>query len=146
MQVRELMKRNLESILRVASIRNAAEKMRALDVGMLPVQENGEVVGTVTDRDITIRATAAGADPNATSVGDVMSTAIFTCVEDDDLLQAARIMEEHQIRRLMVQDAGGHFVGMLSLADLARRRETENVSAEVLAEVSRPPPMAGSAH
>lgn len=137
MQVREIMNSHFQSIARDASIHHAAQQMRDLDVGMLPVNENGEIIGTVTDRDITIRATATGADPDATQVGDVMSNEIFACAEETDLDQAARIMEEHQVRRLMVQDSHGDFVGMLALADLARHRETEGLSAEILAGVSQ---------
>ncbi|MHB1214054.1 MAG: CBS domain-containing protein [Thiobacillus sp.] len=138
MQVREIMNSPVQSIARDESIHHAAQQMRDLDVGMLPVNENGEIVGTVTDRDITIRATAAGADPDTTPVGDVMSNEIFTCSEEADLDQAARIMEAYQVRRLMVQDSSGDFVGMLALADLARHRETAGLSAEILAGVSQP--------
>jgi len=146
MQVREIMSHDLQSIAGNASIRSAAERMRDLDIGMLPVQDHGEIIGTVTDRDITIRATATGSDPDVTTVDKVMSGQIHTCSEDDDLKQAARIMEEHQIRRLMVQDSSGHFVGMLSLADLARNHGTEDLGAEILAEVSLPAARHGGAH
>lgn len=146
MQVSDIMSRRFQSIERDAPIRNAAQQMRDLDIGMLPVEEHGEIIGTVTDRDITIRATASGADPSATPVGDVMSNEIYTCIEEDDLQQAARIMEEHQIRRLMVQNDSGEFVGMLALADLARHHETERLSAEILEEISQPVSQFSFAH
>jgi CBS domain-containing protein len=138
MQVSEIMSRSFDSIGADAAIRSAAERMRDLDVGMLPVEQNGEIVGTVTDRDITVRAIASGADPNTTPVSNVLSMQLYVCLQEDDLQQAARIMEEHQIRRLMVQDSNGNFVGMLSLADLARHRETERLGAQILEEVSQP--------
>lgn len=138
MQVRDIMKRRFESIALQAPIRNAAQRMRDLDIGMLPVDQNGEIVGALTDRDITVRATAMGADPNRTLVSEVMSTEVLTCVEEDDLQQAARIMEEYQVRRLMVQDDTGAFVGILSLADMARHQETEQLSSRILEEVSQP--------
>ncbi len=136
--VRDVMSHDFESIAHNAMIRDAAQRMRELNIGMLPVEEAGEIVGTITDRDITIRGTADGADPNDTPVEKVMSHELFTCVEDDDVQQAAQIMEQHQIRRLMVQNDIGDYVGMLSLADLARRSNTEQLSAEVLEEVSQP--------
>ena len=146
MQVRDIMSKNLERIAGNAPIGDAAQHMRDLDVGMLPVEEHGEIVGTVTDRDITIRATAGGADPETTPVADAMSSELYTCEEHDDLQQAARIMEDHRIRRLMVQNSSGEFVGMLTLADLARHRETEQLSAEILEQVSQPTSRAGAAH
>lgn len=138
MQVRDIMNHAFVSIARNAAIRLAAKRMRDLDLGMLPVEENGEVVGTVTDRDITVRGTAVGADPDSVSVGEVMSSKIYTCVEDDELHDAARIMEEYQVRRLMVQDNDGLFVGMLTLADVARHRGTEEFRAEILKEITQP--------
>jgi CBS domain-containing protein len=138
MQVREIMKRELRSIARDAMVRDAAMRMWEAGVGMLPVEDNQEIVGTVTDRDITIRATANGADPNTTPVSEVMSHTVFTCVEDDDLQQAARIMEENQVRRLMVENDKGEYVGMLAVADLARRREAGQLLNEVVQQVSQP--------
>lgn len=146
MKIREIMKRGIASISMNASLIAAAQRMRDLDIGMLPVEQDGEIVGTVTDRDITIRATASGADPNSTPVGAVMSTEVFSCVEDDDLLMAARIMREYQIRRLMIQDNNGEFIGMLSIADLARHAKTDLIGSEILKAVSRPSRRFAAAH
>ena len=145
MQISDIMSRRFECIVRGASIRDAARQMRDLDVGMLPVEDNGQIVGTVTDRDIAIRATAEGADPEATPVGEIMSKELFTCTEDDDIQTASRLMEKHQVRRLMVQNSMGQFVGMLALADLARHHEIDQLSAEVLEEISQPRHQAGAA-
>ena len=142
MKVREIMKREFRSVARDATIRDAARQMREAGVGMLPVEDGQEIVGSVTDRDITIRATANGADPNTTPVSEVMSHEVFTCVEDDDLRQAAQIMEDNQIRRLMVQNDESEFVGMLAIADLARHQETAQLLNEVIEQVSQP----GAAH
>lgn len=138
MQVREIMSSHLQSVAPDASLSYAAQQMRDLDIGMLPVQADDEIVGTLTDRDITIRATATGADPNTTQVGEIMTHDIFTCSAEDDLLQAARVMEDHQVRRLIVQDQSGKYVGILALADIARHREMEDLGAEILTEVSQP--------
>lgn len=144
MQVREIMSSAIHIIDQSASIHSAAQQMRDLDVGMLPVKTDGRIVGTVTDRDITVRATASGADPEATRVGEVMSGAVFSCTDEDDLEQAAQIMEDRRVRRLLVADRSGQLVGMLSLADLARHVEVSDLSAEILSEVSRPGP--GTTH
>lgn len=137
MQVRDVMTHNLTSIGRQAAIREAAERMRELDVGMLPVKDDGEIVGTVTDRDITVRATAKGADPNTTTVGEIMSNEVYACYEDNDVEEAARIMADHQLHRLMVTNASGEFIGMLALADLARNPASEPLTAGILEEISQ---------
>ena len=137
MQVRDVMTPQRRDYPAGGTVRDAAERMRAPDIGTLPVQSEGESIGTVTDRDITTRAIATGADPNATQVGNVMSATVFACKEDDDLQEAARIMEEQQVRRLIEQNGHGEYVGMPALADLAQRRGSEELSAEVLEEVSR---------
>lgn len=138
MLVRDIMNHRVETINSDSLIRDAAQKMRDLDIGMLPVNQDADIIGTVTDRDITIRAAADGADPNRSLVRDVMSSEVFTCHEDDDLSQAARIMEEYQVRRIMVQNESGTITGILSLADLAHHRQTESLGAEVLTKVTQP--------
>jgi CBS domain-containing protein len=145
MKVRDIMTRQLESIPQNSTIREAAQKMLDQDVGMLPVELNGEIVGAVTDRDITVRATSSGADPNKTKVDKVMSTEVFSCIEDDDLQQAAEIMEKHQIRRLMVQSNSGDFTGIISLADLALHHK-EILEVEVLEQVSQPSTQSATTH
>lgn len=145
MKVRDIMTRPLESIPQNSTIRDAARKMLDHDVGMLPVEQDGEIVGAVTDRDITIRATSSGADPNKTRVDKAMSTEVLSCIEDDDLQHAAEIMEKHQIRRLMVQDDSGDFTGIISLADLALHHEGR-LEAEILEQVSQPSTQSAAAH
>jgi CBS domain-containing protein len=144
MQVRDVMTHNFTSIGRQAAIRNAAEKMRELDVGMLPVDEGGEIIGAVTDRDITVRATAQGADPYTTTVGDIMSNEVYACYEDNDLEDAARIIADNQVHRVMFTNDSGEFIGMLALADLARIPETERLTAAILEEVSQKSAQTGS--
>ncbi len=138
MQVREIMSSSIHIIDQSASIHAAALQMLELDVGMLPVKADGQIVGTVTDRDITVRGTAYGADPEATPVSEVMSDEIFSCMDEDDLELAVQLMEDHQVRRLIVQDRDGQLVGLLSLGDLARHVESTKLSAEALSGISQP--------
>lgn len=127
-----------DCVTRETPIFKAAELMRDLDVGMLPVNDNMTAVGTITDRDITIRATAMGLDPNDTMVGEIMTPEIYSCLDDSSIEDAARIMEQHQVRRLLVENSDGQYIGVLALADLARHRETEALGMTVLEEVSQP--------
>lgn len=145
MKVRDIMTGRLETIPQNSTIRDAARKMRDQNVGMLPVELNGEIVGAVTDRDITVRVTSSGADPNKTKVDKAMSTEVLTCIEDDDLQQAAEIMEKHQIRRLMVQNNSGDFTGIISLADLALHRK-QKLEVKVLEQLSQPSMQSAISH
>lgn len=137
MQLKDVMHKGFESIDVGANIQRAAAVMKSLDVGMLPVMEDGRLVGTITDRDITVRATARGASPDQTPVSDVMSRGVVFGYEDDDVRKAAGTMEEAQVRRLLVLDRADKCVGILSLGDLALETD-KPLSGEVVREVSRP--------
>lgn len=116
----------------------AAAEMKALDTGWLPVCEHGRLIGTVTDRDIIIRAVAGGFDPNIIAVCQVMSRVVIHCFDDQDIWHAAQMMETHKIRRLPVLNRENHLVGIVSLGDLAVRTGEENLAARILERVSEP--------
>jgi CBS domain-containing protein len=138
MQLREVMTRHIEEIRPDANLKEAAQKMRSMDIGALPVCENDRLVGMLTDRDIAIRAVAEGRDPMQTCVRDAMSAGTVFCYEDDDVSEAARIMEQKQIRRLPVFNRQGRAVGIVSLGDLATRIGNDHLSGDVLEQVSQP--------
>jgi CBS domain-containing protein len=120
MQVQEIMTRGAEIIDPNTTIRDAARKMRADNIGALPVGENDRLIGMVTDRDIVVRAVAEERSAGNTTVRQVMSERIYYCFEDDDLDDAAETMAEHQVRRLPVLNRDKRLVGMVALADLGR--------------------------
>jgi len=138
MQVREVMTPEVEVISPETTLAEAAQKMKTLDVGPLPVGERDRLVGMVTDRDITVRATAEGRDPKTTKVREVMTEQVFYCFEDESIEQAAEIMERAQIRRLMVLNRDKRLVGIVSLGDLAVETGEEELAGEVLERVSEP--------
>ena len=138
MFLRDVMTRNVEDISPQIPLTEAAQKMRSLDVGALPVCKDGRPIGMLTDRDITLRAVAAGRDPSQMLVSEAMTPQLIFCYEDDDLHEAARIMEERQIRRLVVFDHNNCPCGIISLGDLATRTDDEHLSSEVLQRVSEP--------
>src|SRR3954471_22910291 len=106
MRVGEIMTRSVECVSPEDTIRIAAGKMRDLDVGPMPVcGDAGRLVGMLTDRDIAVRAVAEGFDPKATPVRQVMTEGILFCSEDQDVSQAAVMMREQQVRRLVVLDS-----------------------------------------
>ena len=138
MQLKELMTPAVEVISPEASIREAAEKMRNLDIGPLPVCDGDRLVGMLTDRDITVRAVADGRDPVTTLVHEVMTPDIVYGFDDQDVQDATRLMEQYQIRRLPVLNRRKQLVGMVALGDLAVHPGTQPVTAEVLEQVSEP--------
>ncbi len=119
--------------------------MKELDIGMLPVCDADRLVGTITDRDLAIRAVAGGRDPGTTKVGEMMTPNLVYCFEDQPIEEACRIMEQHQVRRLPVLNAEKRLVGIISLGDIAVRIRSEMLGGEVLEEVSKPPAQAGTA-
>jgi CBS domain-containing protein len=139
MRIREVMTAGVECTRPGESIAQAAERMRRLNVGALPVcGEDDKLAGMITDRDITIRATADGCNPSGTRVADIMTTEIVTCFEDQDVHDAMNIMEDRQIRRLVVLNKNKRLVGIVSLGDLALRTMDERLCGEVLGQVSEP--------
>ena len=139
MQTKEFMTRNPVVVRPDATLREAAQRMRELDSGVLPICDGDRLVGMLTDRDVTVRATAEGKDPNSTAVREVMSPDVVYCFEDEDEAVAATKMEQHQLRRLAVLDRDKHLVGMVSLGDLAVHTADDRLAAEVTEAVSEPP-------
>lgn len=138
MKIREIMTENVAVLRPDSSVREAAQKMRELDVGPVPVMDGDRVVGMLTDRDITIRSTAEGRDPNTTPIQDVMTRNVVSCFEDDDVKEAARRMSEKQVRRLLVMNRANRLVGIASLGDLAVDTGDEKLAGKVLEHVSKP--------
>lgn len=138
MQVRELMTTDFQIVSPDATVQQAARLMRDLDVGMIPVGDGQRLVGTITDRDIAVRAVAEGRDPAVTAVKHIMSGDIVYCYDDDDVDGAARAMEARRIRRLVVVNHDDQPVGIVALADIATNPQARKVAGDVLEEVSRP--------
>src|SRR5688572_17972727 len=139
MKVHELMTTGVECLKPNDTIEHAAQRMRDLDVGSLPVcGPSDKLVGMVTDRDITIRATSCACDPAETIVSDVMTPEVVYCFEDQTADEAAKIMEDKQIRRLIVLNRDKRLVGIVSLGDLAVRNADDRLSGEALERVSEP--------
>ena len=137
MKLKDVMTTQVEVVRPEASIQEAAEKMRALDVGALPVCDGQQLKGMVTDRDLTVRATAQGRDPKATPVREVLSPEVAYAFEDQDLEDAQRLMQEKQIRRLPVLSRDQRLVGIVALADVAAEAGKKDVARTVQA-VSKP--------
>ena len=141
MLVRDAMTPRAETVGPEETLQAAAAKMKALNVGALPVKDDDHLVGMLTDRDLAVRAVAAGRDPTRARVREAMTPQVVWCFEDQDTLEAARIMEEKAIRRVMVLDRQERLVGLLSVDDIAAGARQERLAGEVLdsAVALRPP-------
>jgi len=136
--VRDVMTRGVETAGPEATIADVARRMRDLDVGSLPVTDGNRLLGIVTDRDLSVRATAASKDPNTTHVRDVMSPEIAWVFDDEPADAAARVMRERQIRRLPVLDRSDRLVGVIALGDLATDLGDDRLKGATLEEISQP--------
>lgn len=112
--------------------------MANLDVGFLPVIDATEAVGIITDRDIVVRGVVPGRDPAKTTVGEIMTVGVEIMSEHATVEDAAHLMEEKQIRRVLVQSDDGRLVGVVSLGDIAVHSGNKELSGEALEKISEP--------
>lgn len=138
MQLRDIMTQDVERVHENVTLQEAAQKMRDLNVGLIPIYEGDRLVGMLSDRDITVRATAKGWNPAQTSVREAMTKDIVYCFDDQSAEEAAAVMADHQIRRLIVLNRDKRLVGMVSLGDLATQAPSQATAGQVLTSVSQP--------
>ena len=137
MKIRDVMTRGAQVVHPDNTVEEAARLMRDMDVGPLPVCDGHKIVGMVTDRDITVRSVAAGADPRRQPVREVMSADVIYCRDDEDVAVAVRMMTDYQVRRLIVVGDGDRLVGIVSLGDVATQTDQET-AGQTLEAVSQP--------
>lgn len=144
MRARDIMTKKPQCCRRNQTAREAAVVMRDRDCGCVPIVDDADrVVGIVTDRDLAVRAIAAGMDGN-TSLGELMTATVECCGQDDDLRDVEQRMAELQVRRIPIVDAGGRCLGIISQADIARAASSADgvVTGEevalVVEQISRP--------
>ena len=136
-QLKDLMSRDVKVIGPDETIREAARTMRDGDFGMLPVGENDRMIGAISDRDIAIRAVAKGRSPD-TKVREIMSASLYWAYDDETVEHAAKIMSEHQVRRLPVVNREKRLVGIVALGDFAVDSSEIRPAAAALAKISEP--------
>lgn len=138
MQVKEVMTRNPETISHDENSQQAARRMADLNVGFMPVTEGDKLVGALTDRDLAVRLVAEGRDPQQTPASEIMTREAETIAEDQDIEDAAALMKEKQIRRIVVRDTSGVISGVVALGDLAVELGDKDLYASTLEKVSEP--------
>jgi CBS domain-containing protein len=135
MRVSEAMTRDVRLAQPGQTIRDAARIMADIDAGAVPVSENDRLVGMITDRDIAVRAVAAGKGPD-TPVREVMSQDVKYCYDDEDLDHVAKNLGDIRVRRLPVVNRDKRLVGIVSLGDLAMK--DERAAGKAVKGVSQP--------
>lgn len=135
--VADVMTRGVRTMAPDDSMALAAQAMEELNIGSLPVMEDGEVVGIVTDRDLVVRGVAQGLPADRTPLRDLMTEAVQVCYEDETVDEVLEQMQATQIRRLPVLDRDMQVVGILSLGDVAAKADEVDVG-EALADISEP--------
>ncbi|WP_002150508.1 CBS domain-containing protein [Bacillus cereus] len=133
-QVRELMSTHIVHCTPLDNVYEAAVKMKEESVGLIPVIENQQIVGLVTDRDLVVRGIAEK-HPGSNQITNVMTTNIVSVSPDDSIEKATELMAQYQIRRLPVVESG-QLVGMLALGDLAIRKSADDQAGFALSEIS----------
>jgi CBS domain-containing protein len=136
MKVNEIMTRNVEYIDPETPIAKAAEKMRHHNIGFLPICAKDRLVGTITDRDITIQSVAQGRDPRLTPVREIMNPQVFYCYEDDDIHKVGQYMREREVRRMLILDRQKRLVGIVSIGDLATASGEKQFAGEMLGYIA----------
>jgi CBS domain-containing protein len=144
MQVREIMSHPVHVTNLTTQCRDVAKRMRDEHIGALPVVpvgENDRLLGIVTDRDIVVRAVVENRLPSNAAVSTVMSEGAYYCHDDDSIEEAARLMAEHQVRRLPVLNRENRLVGIIAIADIARSgaKEAEEQAIEGVSQPSSQP-------
>ena len=134
--VRDAMSEDPRSIGASAAVVEAARLMREADIGSLPITDDENLVGMITDRDITMRVVAEAADPQRTPVGDVCSRDLISVAPESDLEEALQLMARHQVRRLPVVE-NGRLVGIVAQADIALS-ENEKKTGGLVVAISEP--------
>jgi CBS domain-containing protein len=135
--IQDVMTRDVQCISPEDSVRKAAQMMDQFNIGSIPVVDGEKLVGMITDRDITIRSTAAGNAPETTRVGDIMSTEVRTCKSSQSVEEVLAEMGNVQIRRVPVVDQASHnLVGIVSLGDMATK-QSKGIE-QALEEISAP--------
>lgn len=134
MKVREIMTSNVECLAPEASLKEIAQEMKSLDVGFIPICENDRLMGTVTDRDIVIRAIAEGMEVETCKARDIMSREIVYAFDEDDVKTVAEKMREKEVRRILILDNAKRLVGVVSIGDISKVEE--KVSGKTLRDIT----------
>ena len=132
--IKDIMSEDIECCSLLDNMYEVAVKMKELNVGAIPIVDEKRLVGMITDRDIVIRGVAEK-NPGSTKVEKIMSDQLVTVTCDTTTSQAAKLMAQHQIRRLPVVE-GDNLIGIVSLGDFATHQLTDEQAGNALSDIS----------
>ncbi len=136
MKVRDVMTSSVEWVTPDTKVVEVAQLMKKDDVGSIPICQDNNLIGIITDRDIVLKVVAPGGNTNNVTCNDIMSTDIISVTADQDVHEAANLMSKYQIRRLPVLEKG-HLVGIVAIGDLAIEKIHINEAGDALSDISQ---------
>jgi CBS domain-containing protein len=139
MQAKDLMTPNVECVSPDTTIPKIARIMKAMDIGFVPVCDGDRLVGTVTDRDIVLRAIADALNMETCTARDVMTEDLCWCYDDQTSEEVADYMADHEVRRVVILDREKRLAGVISIGDLAKRGEKVK-AGEAISDIAEAPP------
>lgn len=137
--IRDVMTKSPRTVAENDNVRAAANIMASEDIGVVPVVEGSKVIGLITDRDIVVRAVAAGKNCESVSVGDAMTRGVRTVRDDTPIDQVLQLMSSAQIRRVPVVGANDELVGIVSIGDLATETNKDDKVGQTIENISAAP-------
>jgi CBS domain-containing protein len=135
MKAKEIMTQKIVSVGKRETVAEAAKKMQRADIGSLPVEDNSQLVGMITDRDIVLRNVAVDRDPHQTRCEEIMTTDIVSVRPDSEIDEVANIMSSQQIKRVPVVEQQ-KVVGMISLKDISQASAWKNEAGDILNDIT----------
>lgn len=135
--IKEIMTRDVQVLPPSATVQQAAEQMRLLDIGSVPICDGEKLVGMITDRDIAVRVAADGRDPAKTKVSDIMSSQVVRCYDDASSEDVSSLMRERRVRRIPVVNRDEQLVGIVALGNVAMSSGDDETKARTLEGVSK---------
>ncbi|SFA51576.1 CBS domain-containing protein [Parageobacillus thermantarcticus] len=136
-KVQDIMTKNVATVSPNQTVQEAAQIMSQKNIGALPVVENGQVKGMITDRDITLRTSAQGKNPASTSVSEVMTNRVVTGTPNMSVQEAANVMAQNQVRRLPIVE-NNQLQGIVALGDIATNSASDQAAEQALTNISEP--------
>ncbi|KAF0996211.1 MULTISPECIES: CBS domain-containing protein [Geobacillus] len=136
-KVQDIMTKNVATISPNQTVQEAAQIMSQKNIGALPVVENGQVKGMITDRDITLRVSSKGKDPSTVKVAEVMTNQVVTGTPNMSVQEAANVMAQHQVRRLPIVE-NNQLQGIVALGDIATNSASNEAAEQALTNISEP--------
>lgn len=136
-KVQDIMTKNVATVSPNQTVQEAAQIMSQKNIGALPVVENGQVKGMITDRDITLRTSAQGKNPASTSVSEVMTNRVVTGTPNMSIQEAANVMAQNQVRRLPIVE-NNQLQGIVALGDIATNSASDQAAEQALTNISQP--------